>query len=109
MFWLKKLLSHYAEDVVLAHDKVILALYLNLCARVLAEKHDVAHLYLGGDDLAALVLLTWPHGHHLALCRGLLGAFGDYDAPLCHLVFGKPLYQYAVAKRFNLHIPVPPP
>src|SRR5205814_2125860 len=67
----------HREQVVLAHDQVLLAVDLDLGAAVLAEQHAVAGLDLGRDDLAVLVALARADGDHLGLDRLLLGRIGD--------------------------------
>src|SRR6266545_2149762 len=71
-----------AEDVLLAHDEVLLAVELHLGAGVLGEEHPVPGLDVERPDLAVLEHLAVARGQHLALDRLLLGGVGDDDAAL---------------------------
>src|SRR5436305_157571 len=65
-----------AEDFVLAHDQVLLAVNLYLRAAVLAEEHAVAGLNVQGDALAVVLALAVADGYDLALLRLLLRRVG---------------------------------
>src|SRR5437899_9603792 len=70
----------HAEEVLLTEDQVLLAVELDLAARVLAEQHPIALLDVGCHHLAVLA----PAGtdrHHEALLGLLLGRIGDDDPP----------------------------
>src|SRR5580692_11214085 len=71
-----------AHNVGLLHDQEILALELDFGSGPLAEQHAVAGLEVDGDQLAALVAATRPHGDDFALLRLLLGAVRNDDAAL---------------------------
>src|ERR671916_273351 len=69
-----------AEDFVLAHDEQLLAVDLDLRARVLAEQHAVAGFHVKLLAGAVIFVLARADGDHLALLRLLLGGVGDDDA-----------------------------
>src|SRR5512137_55867 len=102
----KSLLDH-AEDVVLAHDQVLLAVDLDLGAGVLAEEDPVSDLHVERLELAVLTDLALAHGDHLALGRLLLGRVGDDDAALRLLLFLDALHDDAVLKGTDLHVSSP--
>src|SRR5215207_1463043 len=54
-----------AEDFVLAHDEVLVAVDLYLRAAVLAEEHSVAGLYVERDALAVVLALAVADGDDL--------------------------------------------
>src|SRR5437899_3274289 len=72
----------HAEDVLLAHDEVLLAVDLDLRSGVLAEQDPVADLHVERQHLAVLVHLALADGDHLALLRLLLGGVRNDDAAL---------------------------
>ena len=72
--------SMIAEDVVLAQDEVLVAVDLDLGARVLAEEDLVARLDVERTELAVVADLAVADGDDLALERLLLGGVGDEDA-----------------------------
>src|SRR5262249_32671248 len=94
----------HAEDVLLAHDEVLLAVELDLRARVLAEEDLVADLHVERRDLAVVVHLALADGDDLPLLRLLLGGVGDDDAALglLHLLV-EPLHEDAVLEWPDLH------
>src|SRR3990172_4307382 len=92
-----------AEDVLLAHDEVLLPVDLDLGAGVLREEDAVAGLDVEGADLAVLEHLAVARGDHLALDRLLLGRVGDDDAALRLLLALEPLHDDAVLERTDLH------
>src|SRR5229473_785565 len=82
----------HAEDVLLAHDEVFLAVDLDLRAGILAEQDLVADLDVEGRQLAVVVQLTFADRDHLAMLRLLLGGIRDDDAALrlLHRLFEAP-------------------
>jgi hypothetical protein len=69
-----------AHDVVLAHHQELLAVELDLGARVLAEEHRSPTLTSRGRVLAVVEDLAVADGDDLALDRLLGGGIGDDDA-----------------------------
>src|SRR5512140_896425 len=98
----RRLALDHAEDVVLAHDQVLLAVDLDLGPGVLGEEDAVAGLDVEGPDLAVLLDLAVAHGDHLALDRLLLGRVGDDDAALGLLLLLHALHDEAVLQRTDL-------
>src|SRR3990172_5599506 len=96
-----------AEDVVLADDEVLLALELDLGARVLVEEYPVALLDLERLELAVLEHLALADGDDLALGGLLLGGVGDDDASLGLLLLLDALDEDAVLERSDLHAALP--
>src|SRR2546427_196667 len=94
----------HAEDVLLAHDEVFLAVDLDLRAGVLAEQDLVADLDVEGRQLAVIVQLTFADRDHLAMLRLLLGGIRDDDAALrlLHRLFEAP-HDDAILKWPDLH------
>jgi hypothetical protein len=73
-------LLEHGEEIVLAHDQVLLAVDLDLGAAVLREQHLVARLDVEGDQLALLVALAGADGDDLRLDGLLLGGVRDEQA-----------------------------
>src|SRR5512133_4132890 len=92
----------HAEDVLLAHDEVLLAVDLALGAAVLREEDAVAGLHVERPDLAVLQHLAVADGDHLALDRLLLRRVGDDDAALRLLLLLHALHDDAVLQRTDL-------
>src|SRR5947209_4376002 len=94
----------HAEDVLLAHDEVLLAVDLDLRSGVLPEQDLVADLDVEGRQLAVIVHLAFADRDHLAVLRLLLGAIRDDDAALrlLHRVF-EALHDDAILKWPDLH------
>src|SRR4249919_2136285 len=87
-----------AEDVLLLHDEVLLAVELDLAARILAEEDSVALLEREGQVLALVGDPAGAHRDHLALLRLLLGAVGNDDA-VPGLLLVEALDEHAVMER----------
>ena len=75
------------EDVVLAEEDELLAVDLDLGARVLAEQDLVAGLHVEGNDLAVLEDRARADGDDDALEGLLLRGVGDDDPSLGLLLF----------------------
>ena len=84
------------EDLVLAHDEVLLAVDLDLLAGVLAEQDRVAVLDVERLTLAVVLDLAVADGDHLALLRLFLGGVGDDDPADLLLAFLEALDDDAV-------------
>src|ERR1043166_1532635 len=96
-------LFNHAEDVVLAHDQVILLIDLDLRATVLADQHAIALLDFKRDQLTVLVPLAGTHGNDLAFLRLLFRRVRDDDPALLHFVLLDRLHQHPVAQWFDVH------
>src|SRR6266478_10113581 len=88
-----------AENVLLLHDQVLLAVQGDLAARVLAEQHAIAGLDVQGGLLAVLADRAFADGEDLALLRLFLGAVRDDEAAAANLCLLDPLDQDAVVER----------
>src|SRR5881396_366 len=66
-----------AENVLLLHDEVLLAVQLDLAAGVLAEQDPIACLHGQGDVLPPVAHLAGAHRDDLPLLGLLLGTVGD--------------------------------
>src|SRR6188472_3872230 len=87
------------QDVLLADDEVLLAVDLELGARVLRVEHLVAHLDVHRLALAVVVQPTRPRRDDGALLGLLLGGVRQHDAALGHLLAGSGLDDDTVAER----------
>src|SRR5262245_5161258 len=105
--WGRELLLDHAEDILLAEDQVVLALDLDLGARVLAEEDAIAGLDVERADLPVLEDLAVADGHDLTLERLLLGRIGDDDAALGLVLLGDALDDQAILQGTNLHLMTP--
>src|SRR6266853_1395713 len=97
----------HAEDVLLAHDEVLLAVDLDLRSGVLPEQDLVADLDVEGRQLAVVVHLTFADRDNLAVLRLLLGAIRDDDAALrlLHRVIVKRLEDAVEKTKGGIIIP----
>ena len=75
---------------ILAEDEVLLAVDLDVRARVLAEEHAIARLDVHGDLGAVLEDLAVSDGDDLALLGLLLGGVRDDDPALHRLLLFDP-------------------
>src|SRR4051812_25832636 len=91
------------EEVVLAHDQVLLTIDLDLGAAVLREQHLVAGLHVERDDLAVLVALAGADRDDLAPHRLLLRGVGDEQTAGGLGLLIEALDQDAVVQRTDLH------
>src|ERR1041384_6176478 len=96
-------LFNHAEDVVLAHDQVILVVNLDLRAAILADQHAIALLDLKRDELAVLVPLASAHGDDLAFLRLLFRRVRDDDPAFLHFALLDRLHQHPIAQWFDVH------
>src|SRR2546425_9610394 len=91
------------EDVVLAHDQILLVVDFHLGAGVLPEQDLVAGLHVERDLLALVGDLAVADGNHLGLLGLLLGRVRDDDPALLDLFLLEPLDQKPIVQRTNLH------
>src|ERR1035437_2442003 len=94
-----KLLLDDAEDFFLAHDQELLAVELDLGARVLAEQNLVARLHVQREDLTFVIRLALADADHFAFLGLLFGAVGDDDAPTDGFALFHTADEDAVMKR----------
>src|SRR3989338_8314936 len=87
---------------------MLLALYLYLCAAVLAIKFSVACFNIHNNPFAVISHLAWTNCNNLAFHRLFFGAVRNYYATLCFFLLFKTFYKNPVVKRFNLHRKLPP-
>jgi hypothetical protein len=96
-----ELLDH-SQNVVGAHDLVLLAIQLDFRAAVFADEHAVALLDLKRDFLPVVIGLAGAERHDDALLGLFLGGIGDDDAALLgFLLFGR-LNEEAISERFDV-------
>src|SRR5882762_6575904 len=109
--WLRFLCRPAAVDdgqhFVLAHDQVLLAIELDLLARVLAEENQIARLDIERDALALVVHLAVAGCDDLALLRLLFGRVRDDDPADFLLAFFKapnndPIVEWSDVHGFRL-------
>src|SRR6188474_2575273 len=91
------------EDVFLFHDEIILAVELDLLARVLAEEDQVASLDVGRLARAIISDLAGAGGDDLALLRLFLRAIGDDDPADLLFALVEALDEDAVVERSDIH------
>src|SRR5882724_7823328 len=94
----------HAEDVLLAHDQVLLAVQLHFGPRVLPEQDPVPDFHVQGRHLAVVVHLALADSDDLSLVRLLLGGIRNDDAALglLHLVLDA-LDEHTILKWPDLH------
>src|SRR6185503_3012990 len=96
-----------AEDVLLLHDQVLLAVQLDLAARILAKEDAVALLHVEGDGATFVAGPAGSDGDDLALLRLFLGAVGNEDAAVLLLLLGDALHEQAVMQRAQRRLGCP--
>src|SRR6266850_2463561 len=96
-------LFNHAENVVLAHDQVILAIHLDLRAAILADQHAITLLDFKRYELAVLIPLPRADRNDLAFLRLLLGGIRDDDPAFLHFRVFDRLHQHPIAQRFYVH------
>src|SRR5436190_18004273 len=99
-------LTNDAEDIVLAHDQVGLAVHLDLGAAVFGDKDFVALLYGELDLLAVVVQFAGAESDDGALLRLFLGGIRDNDATLFGFFLFDRLHKHAISERsyINCHV-----
>src|SRR5216684_1828827 len=91
------------QHVILLHDEVLLAIQLDLLARILAEQDPVARFDVEGDPLAVVVHLPVARGDDRALLRLLFGGVRDDDPADFLFAFVDALDNDAVVQRSDVH------
>src|SRR5437867_12254030 len=92
-------LSDDAEDVVLAHDQVILIVDFNFGAAVFRDQHLVALFYREIDFLAVFIDFARAKSNDLPLLWFFLGGIGDDDPALFHFLLFERLHQHPISER----------
>src|SRR5258705_13487197 len=92
-----------AEDVLLLHDEVLLAVQLDLAAGVLAEEDPIALLQREGELLPVLGHPAGPDRDDLALLRLLLRGVGNDDAAVLVVLLLDAPDEHAVMERTQFH------
>src|SRR2546422_3091394 len=95
------------QHFILAHDEVVLAIELDLLARVLAEEDQIARLHIAGHALAVVFHFAVARGDDLALLRLLFGRVRDDDPADFLLAFFKapnndPIVEWSDVHGFRL-------
>src|SRR5216683_3119639 len=93
-----------AEDVLLLHDEILLAVELDLATGVLAEEDAIPRLDVERGLLAVLGDLAFADRDDLALLGLLLGAVRDDDAAAPRGFLLDPLEQDTVVERVQDHL-----
>src|SRR5437867_4997655 len=93
-----------AENVLLLHDQVLLAVQGDLAAGVLAEQHAIPRLHVEGGLLAILVHGPFADRDNLALLRLLLGAVRDDEAAASNFCLLDPFDHDAIVKRVQVRL-----
>src|SRR5229473_2518023 len=91
------------QHVILFHDEVLLAIQLDLLARILAEQDPVARFDVEGDPLAVVFHLPVAGRDDPALLRLFLGGVRDDDAADFLFAFIEAVDDDAVVQRSDLH------
>src|SRR2546421_4723386 len=103
-------LANDAEDIVLAHDQVGLAVHLDLGAAVFGDQHFVALLHRELDLLTVFVHFAGAESDDLPFLRLFLGGIGDDDAALFGFFLFDRLHKHAISEGsyINCHVLVTP-
>src|SRR5437870_9107630 len=96
-------LSDDAEDVVLAHDQVILIVDFDFGAAVFRDQHLVALFHREIDFLSVFIDFSGAKRDHFPLLWFFLGGIGDDDpAFFCFLLFER-LHQHPISEWFYVN------
>src|ERR1700730_8315399 len=95
-------LSNDSEDIVLAHNQVVLTVNLDLGAAVFGEEDFVADFDVEFDLLAIVVELASTDGCDSAFLRLLFRRVGNDDVSLLDFFLFERLNQHAIAERFHI-------
>src|SRR5215471_642727 len=96
-------LSDDAEDVVLAHDQVILIVDFDFGAAVFRDQHLVALLHREIDFLSLVIDFTGAESDHFPLLWFFLGGIGDDDPAFFHFLLFNRLHQHPISERFYIN------
>src|SRR5438094_10051659 len=91
--------SDDADDVVLAHDQIILIIDFDFGAAVFRDQHLVALFHREIDFLPFLVDFPGAKSNHFPLLRFFLGGIGDDDPAFFHFLLFERLHQHPIAER----------
>src|SRR5438067_4072217 len=91
-------LANDAEDIVLAHDQVGLAVHLDLGAAVFGDQHLVAFFDRELDLLTVFVHLSGAESYDLPLLRLFLGGIGVVDAALFGFFLFDRLHKHSISE-----------
>src|ERR1700675_1554339 len=96
------MVTHDSEDVVLAHDQVVLTIDLDFGASVFGDENFVADFDSEFDLLAIVVELASADGCDGTFLRLLFRRIGNDDISLLDFFFFERLNQHAIAERFHI-------
>src|SRR5437879_1756819 len=92
-------LSDDAEDVVLAHDQVILIVDFDFGAAVFRDQHLVALFHREIDFLSVFIDFSGAESDNFPLLWFFLGGIGDDDPAFFHFLLFERLHQHPIAER----------
>src|SRR5713226_9511357 len=92
-----------SEHLVFAHQQVLIAVQLDLVARVFAEQNALAHLHVERHHFAVFEQFAFSNREHLSLLRLLFRRIGNDDAPADRLFVFHSFHHDAVIERTNFH------
>src|SRR5271166_5556886 len=96
------MVTNDSEDVVLAHDQVVLTVDLDLGGPVFGDEDFVADFDVEFDLLAIVVELASADGNDGTFLRLLFRRVGNDDASLLDFLLFERLNQHAIAERFHI-------
>src|SRR5437868_11173018 len=96
-------LTNDAEDIVLTHDQVGLAVDFDFSAAVFRNQHRISFLHREIDFLAIVIDFTSAESDDLALLWFLLGGIGNNDAAFLYFLLFDRLYQHPISKWFDIN------
>src|SRR5262249_15502901 len=92
-----------AQDFVLAHDQILIAIDLDVRSGILAEQNAIPRLHIERDQLPVFGALALADGYYFAFLGLFLGRIGNEEpADLGFFLFDS-LDHDAVIQRTNLH------
>src|SRR5213594_3406473 len=96
-------LADDAEDVVLAHDQIILIINFDFGAAVFRDQHPIALLHREIDFLSFLVHFPGAQSNHFPLLRFFLGGIGDDDPAFFYFLLFERLHQHPISERSHVN------
>src|SRR5262245_56630599 len=92
-----------AEDVLLAHDQMFLAINVDFSTGIFSEKHAIIYLYIQRSDLTIVTDFSLAHRNDLSLLGLFLGGIGNDDSTLAFFLFLDALDDDPVLQRLDIH------
>src|SRR6266568_3808645 len=92
-----------SEDLVLAHDHVLVAIQLDVAAGIFAEEDAISDFDVEWNQLPVFQTLALPYGDYFAFLGLLFGGVGDDDTAPNRFLLLDPFDDNAIVEWSNFH------